>query len=44
MDRQDMTRLQLGKKMESEIGRRCPLLPFVLSLPGEQVDIFGILF
>lgn len=25
-------------------GRPCPLLPFVLSMPGEQGDISGILF
>lgn len=25
-------------------GRPCPALPFVLSMPGEQGDIFGILF
>lgn len=30
--------------MESESGRRCPLLPFVLSMPAEKGDIFGILF
>lgn len=33
-----------GKELQSECGRWCPLLPFLLSVPGEQWDIFGILF
>lgn len=46
MGSQNMAKLQLGEKEAASLhfGRPCPLLPFVLSMPGEQGDIFGILF